>query len=48
MEWSGWIVFFIAVAVSLTAAALVIQAKRRSGTVIAVRSGRRPGREGSR
>ncbi|MEU3032324.1 hypothetical protein ACPCBC_33400 [Streptomyces incarnatus] len=43
MEWSGWIVFLIAVVVLLAAAALVVQAKRRSGTVIAMRSGRGPG-----
>ncbi|MBA9043419.1 MULTISPECIES: hypothetical protein [Streptomyces] len=43
MEWAGWIVLFIAVAVLLAAAALVVQARRRSGTVIAMRSGRRPG-----
>ncbi|MFH8336487.1 hypothetical protein [Streptomyces sp. AM6-12] len=48
MEWSGWVVLFIAVAVLLAAVALVVQAKRRSGTVIAMRSGRRRGGEGLR
>ncbi|MER6027134.1 hypothetical protein [Streptomyces sp. NPDC001851] len=48
MEWWSWVVFLIAVAGVITAAALAVQAKRRSGTVIAVRTGPRPGREDPR
>ncbi|MFI9150362.1 hypothetical protein [Streptomyces sp. NPDC053367] len=48
MEWWSWVVLLVAVAGVLTAAALVVQARRRSGTVIAVRPARRPGREGPR
>ncbi|CCB72261.1 hypothetical protein [Streptantibioticus cattleyicolor] len=48
MEWWGWVVFLVAVAGVLTATALTVQARRRSGTVIAIRSGRVSGREGPR
>ncbi len=48
MVWWGWVVLVVA-AVGLTAAAtLSVQAKRRAGTVIAVRGGRRSGRGGPR
>ncbi|MFJ8085373.1 hypothetical protein ACIQ6Y_32905 [Streptomyces sp. NPDC096205] len=48
MEWWTWVVLLVAVAVVLAAGALVVQARRRSGTVIAVRPARRSGREGPR
>ncbi|MEU5090451.1 hypothetical protein [Streptomyces sp. NPDC021356] len=48
MEWWGWVVFLVAAAVLLTAAVLAVQARRRSGTVIAVRPGHRSGRRGAR
>lgn len=48
MVWWGWVILLIAVAGSLVAAAVAVQARRRSGTVIAVRSDRGADREGSR
>ncbi|GHH19208.1 hypothetical protein Srubr_28830 [Streptomyces rubradiris] len=48
MVWWGWVILLIAVAGLLVAAAVAVQARRRSGTVIAVRSDHRAGREGSR
>ncbi|MFC9930674.1 hypothetical protein [Streptomyces sp. NPDC127190] len=48
MVWWSWVVLLIAVVGLLTAATLVVQARRRSGTVIAVRTAHRPGREGPR
>jgi hypothetical protein len=47
MVWWGWVVLVVAVVGLLIAAAVAVQAKRRSGTVIAVRSGRATDREGS-
>ncbi|MFF7356704.1 MULTISPECIES: hypothetical protein [Streptomyces] len=46
MEWWSWVIFLIAAVGLLTAATLAVQARRRSGTVIAVRTGNRPSREG--
>ncbi|MGW1744334.1 hypothetical protein ACWCRD_01700 [Streptomyces sp. NPDC002092] len=48
MEWWSWVIFLIAVAGVITAAVLAVQARRRSGTVIAVRSGDVARREGPR
>ncbi len=48
MQWWGWVILLIAVAGLLVAAALAVQARRRSGTVIAVRSDHGARREGSR
>ncbi|WP_216725858.1 hypothetical protein [Streptomyces sp. NRRL S-31] len=48
MEWWGWIVLLVAVIGLVVAATLSVQAKRRAGTVIAVRGGRRTGRGGPR
>lgn len=48
MEWWSWVVFVIAAVGLLTAATLTVQARRRRGTVIAVRTGRRASREGPR
>ncbi|MGW0212139.1 hypothetical protein ACWDZ8_42805 [Streptomyces sp. NPDC003233] len=48
MEWWGWVVLLIAVAGLLAATTLAVQAKRRNGTVIAVRSGHRSGKERGR
>lgn len=48
MVWWGWVLFLIAVVLLLASAVLAVQARRRTGTVIAVRSGRRPWRGGSR
>ncbi|MGW0204821.1 hypothetical protein [Streptomyces sp. NPDC001153] len=48
MQWWGLMVLLIALAGLLTAATLAVQAKRRGGTVIAVRSARYPRREGPR
>ncbi|MFG2932861.1 hypothetical protein [Streptomyces achromogenes] len=48
MAWWGWVILLIAVAGLLVAAAVAVQAKRRSGTVIAVRQDHGTGREGSR
>jgi hypothetical protein len=46
MVWWAWVVFLIAVVALLGAVTLAVQAKRRAGTVIAVRGGRRSGRGG--
>ncbi|GAA2729991.1 hypothetical protein GCM10010360_10260 [Streptomyces nogalater] len=48
MAWWGWVILLIAVAGLFIAAAVAVQARRRSGTVIAVRSDHGTGREGSR
>ncbi|MEU7052170.1 MULTISPECIES: hypothetical protein [Streptomyces] len=48
MVWWGWVIVLLAVAGLLVAAAVAVQARRRSGTVIAVRSDRGAGREGAR
>ncbi|MDO0924315.1 hypothetical protein QQY24_02400 [Streptomyces sp. TG1A-8] len=48
MVWWGWMVLLVAVIGLAAAATLVVQAKRRAGTVIAVRGGRRSGRGGVR
>ncbi|MEU3528073.1 hypothetical protein AB0E62_30105 [Streptomyces sp. NPDC038707] len=48
MAWWGWVILLIAVVGLLTAAAVAVQARRRSGTVIAVRPDHGSGREGSR
>ncbi|MFH9404475.1 hypothetical protein ACH4JS_32640 [Streptomyces sp. NPDC017638] len=48
MVWWGWVVLSVAVVGLLIAAAVAVQAKRRSGTVIAVRSSRTADREGLR
>lgn len=48
MEWWSWVVFVIAAVGLLTVATLTVQARRRSGTVIAVRTGHRPRRESPR
>lgn len=44
MVWWGWLVLLLAVIGLVVTAALSVQAKRRAGTVIAVRGGRRSGR----
>lgn len=48
MNWWNWLVLLIALVLLTVTAGLVVQARRRSGTVIAVRHGRRPGRGGTR
>ncbi|MBL1104341.1 hypothetical protein JK361_06940 [Streptomyces sp. 5-8] len=48
MAWWGWLVLLVAVIGLGAAATLSVQAKRRAGTVIAVREGRRSGRGGPR
>lgn len=48
MVWWGWVVLLIAVVLLLAAGTLAVQARRRTGTVIAVQSGRRAGRGGTR
>ncbi|MFI0165724.1 hypothetical protein [Streptomyces sp. NPDC017095] len=46
MVWWGWVVLVVAVAGVVAATAVAVQARRRSGTVIAVRSDHTAGREG--
>jgi hypothetical protein len=48
MVWWGWLVLALVVIGAVVATALTVQAKRRAGTVIAVRGGRRSGRGGLR
>ncbi|WP_202516465.1 MULTISPECIES: hypothetical protein [unclassified Streptomyces] len=48
MVWWGWVVLVLVVAGAVVATVLSVQAKRRAGTVIAVRGGRRSGRGGLR
>ncbi|MCE0445628.1 hypothetical protein LT493_13230 [Streptomyces tricolor] len=44
--WWVWLVGLVALAVLLAGAAVVVQSRRRSGTVITVRRGRTGGRAG--
>ncbi|MER8225162.1 hypothetical protein ABTZ58_32240 [Streptomyces sp. NPDC094143] len=46
MAWWVWLVIVVAALAAVTAGTLAVQARRRSGTVIAVR--RRPGGKGLR
>ncbi|MEU0257336.1 hypothetical protein ABZ299_33800 [Streptomyces sp. NPDC006184] len=48
MVWWAWVVLVIVAMGLIAAATLAVQARRRSGTVIAVRGGRRSGRGGPR
>lgn len=48
MAWWTWLVVAVAVLVAAVLLALAVQARRRSGTVVAVRHGRRPGGKGVR
>ncbi|MEU4656891.1 hypothetical protein AB0G32_23650 [Streptomyces sp. NPDC023723] len=48
MVWWTWLVVAVAVLVAVVLLTLAVQARRRSGTVVAVRSGRRPGGKGVR
>ena len=48
MVWWGWVVVLVAAVLLIAVAALAVQARRRSGTVIAVRQGRRSGSGGLR
>ncbi|MFF8401431.1 hypothetical protein ACF06P_07310 [Streptomyces sp. NPDC015684] len=46
MVWWLWVLLLVAVVGLLSAATLAVQARRRAGTVIAVRGGGRSGRGG--
>lgn len=48
MVWWGWLILVVVAVAVLAGAALGVQARRRAGTVIAVRRGRRPGKGGVR
>ncbi|MEV4442256.1 hypothetical protein AB0K09_25270 [Streptomyces sp. NPDC049577] len=48
MDWWAWLVIVVVGVLAVAGTAAGVQARRRSGTVIAVRRGRGPGRRAVR